>query len=86
MAGFDPKKHDEERQAEARRALARVERDSAPVLGSSVERSIDFMKAKHASDDPAEIWGKRVGRGLAVIGAIGCLIYLYLTFGTGQPP
>ncbi|CEJ10894.1 hypothetical protein BN1110_01179 [bacterium YEK0313] len=73
-------RHDRERQEEARRALDRVERESETVLGSLLQRSADFFSAKDESTDPAEIWGKRVGRALAVIGAIGCLIYLYITY------
>lgn len=73
-------RQDRERQDEARRALERVERESETVLGSLLQRSADFFSAKGESSDPAEIWGKRVGRTLAVIGAIGCLIYLYATY------
>jgi hypothetical protein len=71
---------DRKRREEAERILARVHRDSAPLLGSALQRGADFLSAKGESDDPAEIWGKRVGRVLAVIGAVGCLIYLYWTF------
>lgn len=73
-------RQDRERQEEARRALERVERESETVFGSLLQRSADFFSAKDESTDPAEIWGKRVGRALAVIGAIGCLIYLYITY------
>jgi hypothetical protein len=71
---------DRERREEAERILARAHRDSVPIAGSAVSRSVDFLTAKGESDDPAEIWGKRVGRGLSVIIGIGCLIFLYLTY------
>ncbi|QCK84984.1 hypothetical protein E8L99_03930 [Phreatobacter aquaticus] len=71
---------DRARREEAERILARTHRDSAPIAGSAVSRSVDFLTAKGEGDDPAEIWGKRVGRGLAVIIGIGCLIFLYLTY------
>lgn len=73
-------RQDRERQDEARHALERVERESETVFGSLLQRSADFFSAKGESTDPAEIWGKRVGRALAVIGGIGCLIYLYNTY------
>jgi hypothetical protein len=73
-------RQDRERREEAERTLARVERDSAPLLGSALQRSSDFFSAKGESTDPAEIWGKRVGRVLAVIGAVICLVYLYQTY------
>lgn len=73
-------RQDRERQDEAARILERAHRDSQPLLGSALQRGADFFAARGESTDPAEIWGKRVGRGLAVIGAIGCLIYLYLTY------
>jgi len=78
----DRNRHDDERerQEEARRSLARVHRDSAPVLDSALRRSGDFFTARGESQDPAEIWGKRVGRGLAVLAGIGCLVYLVLTY------
>lgn len=45
-----------------------------------MRRSADFFTAKGESTDPAEIWGKRVGRLLAVLIGIGCLVVLYMTY------
>lgn len=45
-----------------------------------MRRSADFFTAKGESTDPAEIWGKRVGRFLAVLIGIGCLVVLYMTY------
>lgn len=69
---------DKQRRQEAEDILRRAHQDSAPLLGSALQRSSDFLSAKGESDDPAEIWGKRVGRGLALIVGAGCLIYLVL--------
>lgn len=71
---------DRERREEAESILARAHRDSAPVADSAFSRSIDFMTARGESDDPAEIWGKRVGRALSIVIGIGCLVFLYLTY------
>lgn len=68
------------RQEEARRILDRAHRDSAPILDSAMQRAGDFFAARGESDDPAEIWGKRAGRGLAVLAGIGCLVYLAMTY------
>ncbi|MGU9979455.1 hypothetical protein ACJ4V0_05370 [Phreatobacter sp. HK31-P] len=68
------------RQEEATRILDRTHRDSAPILDSAMQRAGDFFTARGESDDPAEIWGKRAGRGLAVLAGIGCLVYLAVTY------
>jgi hypothetical protein len=73
-------REDRRRQEEAEAALRRVHQDSAPILDSAMQRSADFFTARGESTDPAEIWGKRVGRILAVVVGIGCLIYLYFTY------
>ncbi len=72
---------DVRRQEDARRILDRAHRDSAPMMESALQRSSDFFTAKGESDDPAEIWGKRVGRILAIVAAIGCIVWLGLTYG-----
>lgn len=71
---------DRRRREEAEAALRRVHQDSAPLLDSAMRRSADFLAARGESDDPAEIWGKRAGRILAMVIGIGCLIYLYFTY------
>ncbi|KAF0121152.1 MAG: hypothetical protein FD152_3932 [Xanthobacteraceae bacterium] len=68
------------RQEEARRILDRAHRDSAPLLESSMRRAGDFFTARGESEDPAEIWGKRAGRGLAVLAGLGCIVYLGVTY------
>lgn len=80
MTHSDPRRTDEERRAEAERVLRRAEQDSTPILGSAFARTADFLSARDAGDDPAEIWGKRIGRGLAILGGIACVIYLVVTY------
>lgn len=67
---------DEARRREAERIIARAGQDSPPVLGSSFARAADFMAARDGSTDPAEIWGKRIGRALSILVGIGCVIYI----------
>lgn len=74
---------DDERAREARDALARVQRDSetlgtssaARAAGAGAKRIADHFAARDAQDahgaaDPVEIWGRRIGRGLSLIGVI----------------
>lgn len=82
MSAKSPRPDDDaKRQEEARRILERAHRDSAPILESALRRSGDFLAARGESEDSAEIWGKRIGRGLAIVVGIGCLVYLVLTYG-----
>ena len=39
-----------------------------------------FAGADDPADDRIEIWGKRIGRALSLIGVVGLSIYLYLTY------
>jgi hypothetical protein len=72
-----------ERERESREALERVARDSDTILGSSLgrvgRRVGDHFAAKDAfakgSADPIEIWGRRIGRALSLLGVI-VLAYL----------
>ena len=64
------------RAREAREALRRVEQ--AEVAGTSAfSRAANHMRAGDAdADDPMEVWGTRIGRGLAVVFAIGLIVWL----------
>jgi hypothetical protein len=62
---------DDARKRESEEALARVKRDSETVFGSSLARAADHFAAKDAPpEDSAELWGRRIGRGLSLIGVI----------------
>ena len=70
---------EDERENEARAALERVARDSDTIAGSSLARAGrrlgDHFAGKDPGDaagqaDPVEIWGRRIGRGLSLLGVI----------------
>jgi hypothetical protein len=70
-----------DRDREAREALERVQRDSE-TLGSSAlarmgRRAGDHFGGKDAvgsaedgRTDPVELWGRRIGRGLSLVGVV----------------
>ncbi|WP_321334025.1 hypothetical protein [Breoghania sp.] len=74
------------REREAQQALERVQGDSETLGTSSftrvAERTRDHFSArdKQAEDDPIEVWGTRIGRGLGFVFAIALVIYLVATY------
>lgn len=76
---------DRERERDAREALERVGRESETIGGSSVARlgarlgghfaARDAVGEADGSTDPIELWGRRVGR---VLSLIGVLVLAYL--------
>ncbi len=59
------------RAAEAKAALDRVKRDNESFLGSSMARAADHFSGKDApQDNAAELWGRRVGRALSLLGVV----------------
>ena len=82
---------DEERARESREALARVARDAETVGSSALARSVtrsgrriaDHFAARDAvreaeggGTDPAELWGRRIGRALSLLGCIALAWWL----------
>lgn len=68
---------DERRQEEAHRILERVTRDSEPLVMRTAVKARDHLTAREARDmDPTELWGRRIGRALAVFFATGLIIWL----------
>ena len=72
---------DDERQKESRDALERVRRDSETIGSSALARSArrvaDHFAGRDAvgdaeggGTDPAELWGRRIGRALSLLGVI----------------
>lgn len=70
---------DEERQRESEEALRRVARDSETLGSSSLARGARRMgdhfagrdavgQGEDGATDPVEIWGRRIGRGLSLVG------------------
>jgi hypothetical protein len=59
------------RAAESKAALDRVKRDSETMLGSSMGRAADhFSGADAPKGDKVELWGRRIGRSLSLLGVI----------------
>lgn len=78
-------RRDEARRREAEEALARVANDSETIGTSSMARVADRARAHLAADDAdkddtVELWGRRIGRALSVIGFIALAIYLIITY------
>jgi hypothetical protein len=74
------------RKAEADAVLKRVVREADTVGGSALARSAnqvrDHFAAKDApEDDRIEVWGRRIGRGIAAVAVVVLLIMLVNTYG-----
>ena len=77
----DPREEARRREAEA--ALAAVRRDAEQLGASTLARTAnqvrDHFSASDAEGaDPAELWGKRIGRILALI-AVAVLVWALVT-------
>lgn len=80
-------RHEEEakRAERARRDLNRVTAESDTIGTSAAARMATKIENRFkASDvdpnDPIEVWGTRIGRGLGLIFAIGLALYLFKTY------
>ncbi|RDJ20985.1 hypothetical protein DWF00_07095 [Bosea caraganae] len=59
------------RAAEAKATLDRVKRDQEGVFGSSMARASEHFSATDAPEgDKIELWGRRIGRSLSLIGVV----------------
>jgi preprotein translocase subunit SecF len=81
----DQQQIEAERRREAQRILNRVERESEQVGTSTMARTANkvrdhFLGEEKQTEDPAEIWGKRIGRGLGVAAFIALAISLYIKY------
>jgi hypothetical protein len=81
---------DEERQEEARRALDRAARDAETVGTSALARAgrhvTDHFAGRDAANepegpDPIEIWGRRIGRALSLVGVVVLTVWLGFQLG-----
>jgi hypothetical protein len=66
---------DDERERESREALERVARESETIGGSALgragQRMSDHFAGRDAGGaDPIELWGRRIGRALSLLGVI----------------
>ena len=78
---------DEGRARESREALARAARDSETIGSSALARSgrriADHFAGRDAvgdaqggATDPAELWGRRIGRALSLLGCLALAWWL----------
>lgn len=75
----------EERAAESRRILESVARESETIGSSSFARTAQrarnhFSGADAPTNDPAEIWGRRIGRALGLIAVGGLVLHILFTY------
>jgi hypothetical protein len=65
------------RAAEAKATLERVNRDQEGLLGSSMARAAEHFSGNDAPEgDKIELWGRRIGRALSLIGVIVLAFWL----------
>jgi hypothetical protein len=78
---------EDERQKASREALGRVERDSETIGSSALARSAKSVSdhfagkdaigaAEDGGTDPAELWGRRIGRALSLLGVVALTYWL----------
>jgi cytochrome c-type biogenesis protein CcmH/NrfG len=75
---------DEAQRREALRTLDTLsEHDTfaSSALARTARRAGDHFAAKDAAgEDRIELWGRRIGRGLSLVGFVALAIYLYVTY------
>jgi ferric-dicitrate binding protein FerR (iron transport regulator) len=75
---------EQDREKEAKAALERVARDSETIGASSLARMGrrvgDHFAGRDAMDaevaDPVEVWGRRIGRALSLVGVVALAWWL----------
>jgi ferric-dicitrate binding protein FerR (iron transport regulator) len=78
--------NDQEREREAREALERVRRDTETVGSSALARmsrraqdhfgGSDAPAGQDGAVDPVELWGRRIGRALSLVGVVVLTLWL----------
>jgi len=84
----NPHEGEEERRREALATLKSLgENDTfvTSALARTARRATDHFSARDAVGpdgkvDSIELWGRRIGRGLSLVGLIGLAVYLYVTY------
>lgn len=81
-----------ERRRQADEALAGAVRDGEVIGSSTLARAVNvgvertrahFGGADADPADAVEIWGRRIGRGLALVAVAALVVHLYLTYLAG---
>lgn len=83
----DPREREDERRREALaslKTLGETDTFATSALARTAQRASDHFAARDAlaangSTDRIELWGRRIGRGLSLLGFVGLAVYLYLT-------
>jgi hypothetical protein len=86
----NPRQRDEEQRREAlatRKSLGENETFVTSALARTAARATDHFAGRDAigsdgSVDRIELWGRRIGRALSLIGLIALAVYFYLTYFT----
>lgn len=83
-----PDNSDKSKSDDSARILKQVQRESDVIGASALARTADKARAHMAGSDAdqtdsIEVWGTRIGRGLAVIGFIVLAIWLFNFLGRG---
>jgi hypothetical protein len=85
---IDPRQREEEQRREALgtlKSLGESDTFATSALARTAKRATDHFSGRDATGsdgtiDPIELWGKRIGRGLSLVGVVALAIYLYLTY------
>ena len=84
MTGSGDKREADQRRAIRELGALECEGDllGRSALGRTAQRAADHFSAADARDekDPIELWGRRIGRVLSLIGFVALAIYLYATY------
>lgn len=67
-------------QKDALRDLERMNDQSEVIGTSTMAKAANVDNNPIDANDPIEILGKKIGRGLGAIAVIGLIIYLYMTY------
>lgn len=88
----DPRQGEEDKRQEALRTLESLRESdtfATSALARNARRAADHFAAKDAtrdairpdgSVDMIELWGRRIGRALSLVGFVALAIYLYVTY------
>jgi hypothetical protein len=84
VTGMTPEKdgRNEDKERAARKTLHELRHEGAEI-GGAVSAMAKRTATHFAGDnerDPIELWGKRIGRTLSLIGFVALAIYLYMTY------
>jgi hypothetical protein len=93
--GLPDPNRDDPRESEAHAALDRVARDTETIGGSSAARVGRRLSAHFAGQDavgaaegggtdPVEVWGRRIGRALSLVGVVLLSLWLAVQLGMIQ--